>query len=173
LACKDPFNLSVAATKLFPMKIPRGAAVVVETGKVLVVKRYLRLESSAECVMCEYAEAPGPQCDGHRYAVLPGGHVEPGESAAAAAIRELEEETTLTATVDRLLWTGTHNGRPAYYFLATEVRGVPRLSGDEAVEHCPTNHFELRWADAGDLDDIYPAELRSRLIELCDQAGQA
>lgn len=155
------------------MKIPRGAAVVVEAGKVLVVKRYLRLETSAECVMCEYSDAPGPQCDGHRYCVLPGGHVEAGESAAAAAIRELEEETTLTATVDRLLWTGTHNGRPAYYFLATDVSGVPRLSGDEAVEHCPTNQFELRWVDARELDDIYPADLRRRLVELCDEAGQA
>ena len=155
------------------MKIPRGAAVVVEAGKVLVVKRYLRLGSSAECVMCEYGDAPGPQCGGHRYAVLPGGHVEPGESAAAAAIRELNEETTLTATAARLLWTGTHNGRPAYYFLATDVSGVPRLSGDEAVEHCPTNHFELRWVDAEDLDDIYPADLQSRLTKLVEVGNQS
>jgi hypothetical protein len=67
-----------------------------------------------------------------------------------------------------LLWTGTHNGRPAYYFLATGVSGVPRLSGDEAVEHCPTNHFELRWVDARELDDMYPADLRSRLTELIE-----
>jgi 8-oxo-dGTP pyrophosphatase MutT (NUDIX family) len=157
------------------MKIPRGAAVVVEAGRVLVVKRYLRLESSADCVMCEYANARGPQCAGHQYAVLPGGHVEPGESAAAAALRELQEETTLTATVAQLLWTGTHNGRPAYYFLAADVNGVPQLSGDEAAEHCPTNHFELRWADCADLDafGIYPADLRSRLAELIEVGDHA
>lgn len=157
------------------MKIPRGAAVVVEAARVLVVKRYLRLESSADCVMCEYANARGPQCAGHRYAVLPGGHVEPGESAAAAALRELQEETTLTATVAQLLWTGTHNGRPAYYFLAADVNGVPQLSGDEAAEHCPTNHFELRWADCADLDafGIYPADLRSRLAELIEMGDHA
>lgn len=155
-------------------KVPRGAAVVVQAGRVLVVKRYLRFETSAECVMCEYADAPGPQCDGHRYAVLPGGHVEPGESAAVAALRELEEETTLTGTVDRLLWTGSHNGRPAYYFLVTGVSGVPELSGDEAAEHCATNHFALKWADATDLEDIYPAELYqrlTRLLQVSDDAG--
>jgi ADP-ribose pyrophosphatase YjhB (NUDIX family) len=160
------------------VKIPRGAAVVVEAGKVLVVKRYLRQASAAECVMCEYADAPGPECAGHRYAVLPGGHVEAGESAAGAALRELAEETTLEARIDRLLWTGTHNGRPAYYFLVGDVRGVPRLSGDEAAEHGPSNHFELRWADAAELAEfgIYPAALRERLAGLLavgDEAGQA
>jgi 8-oxo-dGTP pyrophosphatase MutT (NUDIX family) len=126
--------------------------------------------------MCEYGDVPGPQCAGHRYAVLPGGHVEVGESAAGAALRELEEETTLTGTVERLLWTGTHNGRPAYYFLVSDVNGVPELSGDEAVEHSPMNHFELRWADAADLEEfgIYPAELQqrlTRLLQVSDDAG--
>ncbi len=158
------------------LRIPRGAAVVVEAGRVLVVKRYLRLGASAECVMCEYGDVSGPRCEGHRYAVLPGGHVEAGESAAGAALRELEEETTLTGTLERLLWTGTHNGRPAYYFLVSDVNGVPELSGDEAVEHCATNHFELRWADAADLEEfgIYPAELRqhlTRLLQAGDDAG--
>ena len=120
--------------------------------------------------MCEYGDVPGPRCEGHQYAVLPGGHVEAGESAAGAALRELEEETTLTGTLDRLLWTGTHNGRPAYYFLVSDVNGVPRLSGDEAVEHCATNHFELRWADAADLErfGIYPADLREHLTRLLE-----
>ncbi|GAA3093969.1 ADP-ribose pyrophosphatase YjhB (NUDIX family) [Kribbella aluminosa] len=117
------------------MKIPRGAAVVLRSGKILVIKRYLQQESAADCAMCEYTDTPGPECSGHRYAVLPGGHVEPGESAAAAALRELTEETTLTGAIDHLLWTGTHNGRPAYYFQIKDVAGVPELSGDEAAVH--------------------------------------
>ncbi|HZX05470.1 NUDIX domain-containing protein [Kribbella sp.] len=152
------------------MKIPRGAAVVLESGKVLVVKRYLREESAAECAMCEYADADvrGPECSGHRYAVLPGGHVEPGESAAAAALRELAEETTLSGAIDQLLWTGSHNGRPAYYFRIKGVTGVPELSGDEAAVNSPTNHFELRWADTVDLQSfgIYPRDLLPKLRQL-------
>ncbi|MGZ0145701.1 NUDIX hydrolase [Kribbella sp. WER1] len=118
----------------------------------------------------KYADVEGPDCAGHRYAVLPGGHVEPDESAAAAALRELNEETTLTGSVDQLLWTGTHNGRPAYYFRIKDVTGEPQLSGDEAAEHSPMNHFELRWADRADLKSfgIYPPDLLGRLVELCD-----
>ncbi|WP_427893178.1 NUDIX hydrolase [Kribbella sp. GL6] len=150
------------------MKIPRGAAVVLRDGKVLIVKRYLRLDSAAECVMCEYADVPGPECGGHRYAVLPGGHVEQGESAAAAALRELTEETTLTGVIDELLWTGSHNGRPAYYFRVKDVSGVPELSGDEAIEHSPTNHFELRWAGPAEVEafGIYPPDLLPKLVAI-------
>ena len=146
------------------MKIPRGAAVVLESGKLLIIKRYLQHKTAAECVMCEYAGALGPECGGHSYAVLPGGHVEAGESAAGAALRELEEETTLTGTIDRLLWTGTHNGRPAYYFRIKDARGVPTLSGDEAAAHCATNHFELCWTGVDELEAVglYPAELLPR-----------
>ena len=40
---------------------------------------------------------------GRDYAVLPGGGVEGGETAAEAALRGLYEETTLVAQIDFLL----------------------------------------------------------------------
>ncbi|MFK4085378.1 NUDIX domain-containing protein [Kribbella sp. NPDC020789] len=148
------------------MLIPRAAAVVVDGGKVLVIKRYLRLPTAGECVMCE--DAGATVCVGHHYAVLPGGHVEPGETPEEAAVRELAEETTLTATIDRLVWTGTHNKRPASYFLMTDVRGTARLSGPEAAEHSSDNSFELRWESPRDLGALgmHPAEVQARLVEL-------
>jgi ADP-ribose pyrophosphatase YjhB (NUDIX family) len=148
--------------------IPRAVAVVVNGQRALVIKRFLRRESSESCVMCEDMGWAGPVCPGHHYAVLPGGHVEEGESAETAALRELREETTLAARVDRLLWTGRHNGRPASYFLMADVTGTPVLSGSEAEAHGPNDSYELMWAKADDLDslNLHPADVRGPLAQL-------
>lgn len=163
-------GLSVVGGMLCGMSIPRAVAVILDAGKVLIIKRYLRHKRAADCVMCEASDWDGPDCRGHDYAVLPGGHVEPGETAEEAALRELDEETTLSAEIDRLLWTGSHNGRPAHYFLMTNVEGTARLSGDEAAENSENNSFELLWADLHTLEThrIYPIDIGTRLPKLLD-----
>jgi len=98
----------------------RAVAVVIDGERLLVIKRHKR---------------------GRDYAVLPGGGVERGETAAQVAVRELWEETTLTAEIDRPLWTGRHKDRPASYFLMSAVRGRARLSGPEARANRPDNSF--------------------------------
>ena len=47
---------------------------------------------------------------------LPKGHIEPGETSEAAAVREIAEETGITAAIERPLCTTWH----AYWFPKTE-----------------------------------------------------
>ncbi len=126
---------------------PRAVAVVLDGDQVLVMRRHKR---------------------GREYAVLPGGAVEEGETAAEAAVRELHEETTLVAEIDRLLWTGRHNDRPAWYFLMTAVRGRAELSGPEAQANRPDNRYELCWVTADQFADLglHPSDIRGPLTDL-------
>nr|WP_067284537.1 NUDIX domain-containing protein [Streptomyces jeddahensis] len=155
------------------MLIPRAVAVVVDGPRVLVIKRFLRHQRPDDCVMCEDSHWTGPMCPGHHYAVLPGGHVEEGESAEMAALRELEEETTLAARIDQLLWTGRHNGRPASYFLMTDVTGTAVLSGFEAEANGPNDSYQLLWATADEFDqlNLHPADVREPLTRLLRSQG--
>lgn len=126
---------------------PRAVAVVVRDNRVLVIRRRRK---------------------GLKYAVLPGGGVEPGETARDAAVRELREETSLVAGSARQIWHRHDSGREATYFLCGEAQGSAVLSGEESLEHCADNGFELHWVGAETFDAIrlQPIEIRALLSGL-------
>lgn len=107
--------------------LPIAAAVVLHEGRVLVQTR-----------------APGRSWSGHWE--FPGGKLEPGEDAAAAAVRECREELGLEVRVleplDVVEWTYPGARVRVSFFLCAPI-GLPSPQ--------PTEGQELRWADASDL----------------------
>ena len=81
---------------------------------------------------------------------LPGGRIEPGETAAAAALRELDEETGVKAELLALIDVIDAIFPPYHYvlidYVARWTRGEPR-AGDDATE---ARFFSL--SDLSELD---------------------
>lgn len=79
---------------------------------------------------------------------LPGGLMEPGESPATCAIREVAEETAITLCRSDFTWARrfAREGELPTWFLAAhlqETRAVELSLGDEgqALERWPVDHF--------------------------------
>jgi 8-oxo-dGTP diphosphatase len=79
---------------------------------------------------------------------FPGGKIEPGESPAAALVREIREELHLDVTVGARLPDAFHD------YGAFVITLVPFLAaGDTGAEPHPVEHAAVRWCT--------PAELRT------------
>lgn len=101
------------------------------------------------------------------YYCIPGGTVEDGETAQETALRELEEETTLTAQLGEVLAAFQNEGRFETYFLAKSWSGKPQLSGPELEITNADNQFILEWVELAEFKKLrfYPEQLQSKIIE--------
>ena len=95
------------------------------------------------------------QATGYTNTFLPGGHIEFGESAKDALIREIEEELGITSTVDNFLGVVEHKWEKKG-IVNCEINQVfvvnseDLISGVNPVSSEP--HLKFFWCDAAELD---------------------
>jgi|SRR5271154_1707061 len=109
---------------------------------------------------------------------LPGGHVEMGELADAAMIREMREESGLDVKIDRLVWVVenffTHDGQRhqelGFYYLVTPPAGAAQLDLGKEFYGKEENGTPLifRWhrLDALANLNVFPSFLKAALSTL-------
>jgi 8-oxo-dGTP diphosphatase len=108
-----------------------SAAIIVDSGKVLMVRRRVS--------------------EGELMWQFPAGAIEPGEDAEAAAVRETGEETGLTVKAIRLLGERVHpkTGRAMAYTACEVVDGEARVADDEELD-------AVAWVSHGEIAEYVP-----------------
>ncbi len=104
--------------------------------------------------------------DGRDYWTLPGGGVEAAETAAAAAVRELREETGLAGTAVRRLYQRGYRGQDGAdvteqcYLVDVPGAGEPALGSDPEAGSGPAMLVGVSWVPVAGLRD----DLQVRLV---------
>lgn len=107
-----------------------------------------------------------------QYYTFPGGTVEHCESTEGCALREIFEETSIHATITRLVYQVEihHNNgvKHEFFYLTSYISGTPKLqsSSIEASRSSNNNIYRPMWMPLEKLIDIplYPIEIRNKLI---------
>ncbi|PNE39918.1 NUDIX hydrolase [Streptomyces noursei] len=121
-----------------------SAAIVVDQGRVLLVRRRVR--------------------EGELSWQFPAGKIEPGESAEEAAVRETNEETGLTVSAVKLLGERVHpkTQRRMSYTACNVVHGTAYVADTEELA-------ELVWCRHSDIPEYVPYGLYEPVQEYLDQ----
>lgn len=115
-----------------------------------------------------------------RYWVLPGGHLEPGESLIDGLARELLEETGLAVEEERLWALSEFRSDSRHVvdctFLVSRFSGRPRLGTDPETRTHPASLADIHWltreefAEARFLPTLLQRHLRANWDDPVSQA---
>lgn len=122
-----------------------SAAIIVDSGKVLMVRRRVK--------------------EGELMWQFPAGGIEAGETPEDAAVRETLEETGLTVKAVRLLGQRVHpkTGREMSYTACEPIEGTARVADAEELD-------AITWARHSELPDLVPYGLFEPVQEYLDGA---
>ena len=127
-----PFVCSACGERIY--LDPKVAAAVVvrwDDGRVILLKRAQRDRA-------------------HGLWILPGGHVDRGEVAEDAALREVAEETGLQVELDRLLGVYSYPDNPILLIVyLAHPTGGELLAGQEALDIALFEPAHIPWDDLG------------------------
>ncbi|WP_433051160.1 NUDIX hydrolase [Dactylosporangium sp. CS-033363] len=114
-----------------PARPTIAAAVIIEEGRLLLVRRRVK--------------------EGQLSWQFPAGEVEPGETDEEAAVREANEETTLTVRATHSLGSRVHpnTGRTMAYVACDRISGTAEVGDPEELA-------EVAWCDRATLTDYVP-----------------
>ena len=114
--------------------------------------------------------------DGREYCTFPGGMIEKDESPEEAVVREIKEETTIEATVERLCYElrqaegSPYRNMQEYFFLCAYDNGEPALAADSIerrINDLDRNYFEPKWMKISDLQKdipLFPTEVAEQFF---------
>lgn len=115
-------------------------AIIVQDGKVLLFLRRRKSRKTGRIV---------------EYYSIPGGGIDPGETAAQAAIRELKEEMSVDIQLECQVSKHVSKWFDHTVFEASIVKGTPQLhyGSEEAQRMHEHNHYEVVWVPVSKLNE--------------------
>ncbi|MBU2563959.1 NUDIX domain-containing protein [Patescibacteria group bacterium] len=126
----------------------RVCAIIIKNNKILLMRRIRR---------------------GQEYFVFPGGGVERGESIKDAMVREVKEELSLSAKLNKSFFQIENQGQQEFYFLIKNFSGILKLGGEEKERMNKNNQYYPIWIDLNKilkLSNLYPIEARQKVVNL-------